>query len=101
MSKMQVAITVTFETDAERYWVSIDDQDLNFTNGQAKAHVPTDQTLLMGWWVRGTPGSKYKLDVGAEEGYEVKGPFPVEGVIPSSTKAAGFPDFSVVKAKEA
>jgi len=101
MAKKTAEVTVSVDTEADLYWVALDDRELKFGDDKAKARVPLEEKLLLGWWVRGAPGSDIKIDVEAEDGYEVKGKFPIQTEIPASvSKAGGFRVFTVVKEEE-
>jgi subtilisin family serine protease len=82
-------VTVTVETEAPDLLVRIDEQPLEIEEGRCQAALAMDQSYILSWWLRGEPGTPYRIHLEAE-GLEVVGRLPIEsGIAKNSTKAAG------------
>jgi hypothetical protein len=56
-------IVVRYESTADFFMASIDMRRLKFANGRAATRVKAQEQHALQWFVRGSPGSRYTLEI--------------------------------------
>jgi hypothetical protein len=89
------AISVKFKVTAPdnlRYWLAIDEQDLNVTQGEVIVDLEMGSQYVLIWWMIGNPGDALAIvgKAGDREVVNVK-----ESKVPAGTsKGAGYRKFT-------
>lgn len=60
-------VTITVSSNAQAYWVAVDDQDVDLTDDQATIDLPSGEHILA-WWLFGAAGQKINIAVTEADG---------------------------------
>jgi hypothetical protein len=55
-------VTISVSSNAQAYWVAVDDQDVPLANGQGAIDLSPGEHVLT-WWLVGATGQKISIDV--------------------------------------
>lgn len=92
MAKANVSFKVV-AADGLRYWLAIDEQDLQVVNGQAVARLERGMEHVLIWWMIGDAGDS--LSIEGKDGERVVVAVKESKIPPGATKAAGYRRFEV------
>ena len=92
---MAATRNIQFEVTAPptlRYWLAVDEQDIELTNGKAVVQLQQGTEHVLIWWMVGNPGDMVSIigKDGAREVVNVKGSAVPDG----ATKGAGYRRFT-------
>jgi hypothetical protein len=85
------AANFEFKSTGDLFQALVNNQKLSFSGGKASKNLPSNLDHSLTWFVRGAPGSTYRLAITAPNSAK----WETTGTLDSSTKDAGIHWFRV------